>query len=63
MSKRRELEKVLAKLLRKHQRTLFGHCKCGWRRSPLNQFGDPEPDYADHAAKVIADCIWSVYGI
>jgi hypothetical protein len=60
MNERQRLERAAAKLLRKHHRTFMGHCKCGWRRSPLNQFGDPEPDHDDHVGKIIADCMWAV---
>lgn len=57
MNQLRLLEKAIAKLHRKHQRTWMGHCKCGWRQPAIGPFGDPEPDHSDHVARIIADVL------
>ena len=55
MTDRHDLAKATAKLLRRHRRTFWGHCRCGWRRD-LMEFEDHE----DHVGKLIADCLWAV---
>lgn len=52
------LTKALGTLHRKHRRTIFGNCRCGWRRNLLSVI-----DHSDHVARVMAAPMSMWYGL
>lgn len=54
-----DIESALSKVLRKHQRKLFGHCRCGWKPDLMAYLHFQ--DHNDHVARILSDVIRSVY--